>query len=52
MIYRAAAQWFIRMDEGDGVFTRDKAPDTLRNWRCAIEDTSFFPRTARPACAT
>ncbi len=26
VIYRAAAQWFIRMDEGEGVFTRDKAP--------------------------
>ena len=26
VIYRAAAQWFIRMDEGEGVFTKDKAP--------------------------
>ncbi len=25
VIYRAAAQWFVRMDEGDGVFTKDKA---------------------------
>ena len=30
MIYRAAAQWFVRMDEGEGVFTKDKAPRTLR----------------------
>jgi isoleucyl-tRNA synthetase len=30
VIYRAAAQWFIRMDEGEGVFTKDKAPQTLR----------------------
>jgi isoleucyl-tRNA synthetase len=30
VIYRAAAQWFIRMDEGEGVFTKDKAPKTLR----------------------
>ena len=30
VIYRAAAQWFIRMDEGVGVFTKDKAPGTLR----------------------
>ena len=34
VIYRAAAQWFIRMDEGEGVFTQDKAPRTLREtWR-------------------
>jgi isoleucyl-tRNA synthetase len=26
VIYRAAAQWFVRMDEGVGVFTKDKAP--------------------------
>ena len=24
VIYRAAAQWFVRMDEGEGVFTTDK----------------------------
>jgi isoleucyl-tRNA synthetase len=30
VIYRAAAQWFVRMDEGEGVFTKDKAPATLR----------------------
>ena len=34
VIYRAAAQWFIRMDEAtastQGVFTKDKAPKTLR----------------------
>ncbi|MDP3224007.1 MAG: class I tRNA ligase family protein, partial [Rubrivivax sp.] len=30
VIYRAAAQWFVRMDAGDGVFTVDKAPGTLR----------------------
>ncbi|WP_439570568.1 class I tRNA ligase family protein, partial [Methylibium sp.] len=30
VIYRAAAQWFVRMDEGEGVFTVDKAPKTLR----------------------
>jgi isoleucyl-tRNA synthetase len=29
VIYRAAAQWFIRMDEGVGVFTKDKAPQDL-----------------------
>ena len=30
VIYRAAAQWFVRMDEGPGVFTKDKAGKTLR----------------------
>ncbi|MBC5781674.1 isoleucine--tRNA ligase [Ramlibacter sp. USB13] len=48
VIYRAAAQWFIRMDEGEGVFTKDKAPDTLRNMALkAIEDTSFFPENGK-----
>ncbi|MEJ5990698.1 isoleucine--tRNA ligase [Ramlibacter sp. PS3R-8] len=48
VIYRAAAQWFIRMDEGVGVFTRDKAPDTLRNMAlAAIEETSFFPENGK-----
>ncbi|MEN9543536.1 MAG: hypothetical protein RLZZ598_369, partial [Pseudomonadota bacterium] len=30
VIYRAAAQWFVRMDEDEGVFTTDQAPGTLR----------------------
>ncbi|HEX7888372.1 MAG TPA: isoleucine--tRNA ligase [Ramlibacter sp.] len=48
VIYRAAAQWFIRMDEGEGVFTKDKAPDTLRNMALkAIEETSFFPENGQ-----
>lgn len=48
VIYRAAAQWFIRMDEGEGVFTRDKAPDTLRNLAlAAIEETRFFPENGK-----
>ncbi|MFO1244915.1 MAG: isoleucine--tRNA ligase [Ramlibacter sp.] len=48
VIYRAAAQWFIRMDEGEGVFTRDKAPDTLRNLALkAIEETGFFPENGK-----
>lgn len=48
VIYRAAAQWFIRMDEGEGVFTKDKAPDTLRNLAlAAIEETSFFPENGK-----
>ncbi|MBI2772142.1 MAG: isoleucine--tRNA ligase [Burkholderiales bacterium] len=48
VIYRAAAQWFIRMDEGVGVFTKDKAPDTLRNMAlAAIEETGFFPENGK-----
>lgn len=48
VIYRAAAQWFVRMDEGEGVFTKDKAPDTLRNMALkAIEETSFFPENGQ-----
>ena len=44
VIYRAAAQWFVRMDEGEGVFTTDKAPGTLRETAlAAIEDTQFYP---------
>ncbi|MDB5751097.1 MAG: ileS, partial [Ramlibacter sp.] len=48
VIYRAAAQWFIRMDQGVGVFTKDKAPDTLRKMAlAAIEETSFFPENGK-----
>jgi isoleucyl-tRNA synthetase len=48
VIYRAAAQWFIRMDEGVGVFTKDKAPKTLRQLALdAIEQTNFFPENGR-----
>jgi len=48
VIYRAAAQWFIRMDAGDGVFTKDKAPRTLRQMALdAIDQTGFFPENGR-----
>jgi isoleucyl-tRNA synthetase len=48
VIYRAAAQWFIRMDEGEGVFTTDKAPKTLRQMALeAIEHTAFYPENGR-----
>ncbi len=48
VIYRAAAQWFIRMDEGEGVFTRDKAPKSLRQLALdAIEQTSFYPENGK-----
>ena len=48
VIYRAAAQWFIRMDEGEGVFTVDKAPATLREMALqAIDQTRFYPENGR-----
>ncbi len=48
VIYRAAAQWFVRMDEGEGVFTKDKAPATLRQMAlAAIEETSFYPENGK-----
>jgi len=48
VIYRAAAQWFVRMDAPDastrGVFTVDPPAATLREIAlAAIEDTSFYP---------
>ena len=48
VIYRAAAQWFVRMDEGEGVFTKDKALRTLRQLALdAIEETSFYPENGK-----
>ncbi|TXT38325.1 MAG: isoleucyl-tRNA synthetase, partial [Comamonadaceae bacterium] len=48
VIYRAAAQWFIRMDEGVGIFTKDKALETLRNIAlAAIENTAFYPENGK-----
>ncbi|MBT9598671.1 MAG: class I tRNA ligase family protein, partial [Vitreoscilla sp.] len=48
VIYRAAAQWFVRMDEGVGVFTKDKAPKTLRQMALdAIDQTGFYPENGR-----
>ena len=48
VIYRAAAQWFVRMDEGVGVFTKDKAGKTLRQLAlAAIEETSFYPENGK-----
>ncbi|MDR3002890.1 MAG: isoleucine--tRNA ligase, partial [Acidovorax sp.] len=50
VIYRAAAQWFIRMDEGEGVFTdpAQKPAKTLRQIALeAIEQTSFYPENGQ-----
>lgn len=48
VIYRAAAQWFVRMDEGEGVCTTAKAPGTLRQSAlAAIDATQFFPENGR-----
>jgi isoleucyl-tRNA synthetase len=48
VIYRAAAQWFVRMDEGVGVFTKDKPAKTLRQLALdAIEQTSFYPANGK-----
>jgi len=48
VIYRAAAQWFVRMDAGSGVFTQDAAEQTLRQSALqAIEQTRFYPENGR-----
>ncbi|MDR0458488.1 MAG: isoleucine--tRNA ligase [Burkholderiaceae bacterium] len=50
VIYRAAAQWFVRMDEGQGVFTKpgDKPAQTLRQMALqAIEHTQFYPANGK-----
>jgi isoleucyl-tRNA synthetase len=48
VIYRAAAQWFVRMDDGPGVFTKDKAPKTLRQLALdAIDQTNFYPENGK-----
>jgi len=50
VIYRAAAQWFVRMDEGVGVFTdpAQKPAQTLRQIALeAIEQTHFYPENGK-----
>ncbi len=48
VIYRAASQWFVRMDEGEGVFTQDKAKKTLRQLALeAIDHTGFYPENGK-----
>ena len=48
VIYRAATQWFVRMDEGEGVCTTDKASYTLRQKALeVIGETNFYPENGR-----
>jgi isoleucyl-tRNA synthetase len=52
VIYRAAAQWFIRMDAEtagtQGVFPKDKAEKTLRQLAlAAIDETRFYPENGK-----
>ena len=52
VIYRAAAQWFIRMDAetpgNKGVFAQDKAAGSLRDLAlAAIEQTRFYPENGK-----
>ncbi len=52
VIYRAAAQWFIRMDEPtpetQGVFAIERTSKTLRETAlAAIEATAFYPENGR-----
>jgi isoleucyl-tRNA synthetase len=52
VIFRAAAQWFVRMDEAEGgnqgVFASNPAPKTLRQTALdAIDETTFYPENGR-----
>lgn len=52
VIYRAAAQWFIRMDEAGpgsaGVFATEAPRETLRELAlAAIDETTFYPENGR-----
>jgi isoleucyl-tRNA synthetase len=52
VIYRAAAQWFVRMDAPgtgtQGVFAKDAPKETLRELALgAIESTAFYPESGR-----
>ncbi len=48
VIYRAAAQWFVRMDEGSGLFASEAPAQTLRQTAlAAIDATSFYPENGR-----
>ena len=58
VIYRAAAQWFVRMDDADGSTARRVRASTRRRRPCASARStrstrpSSIRRTAAPACTT
>ena len=52
VIYRAAAQWFVRMDDAGpgtaGVFAKEQPAKTLRQTAlAAIEETTFYPENGK-----
>ena len=52
VIYRAAAQWFVRMDEAGpgsaGVFATEQPAKTLRHTAlAAIQETTFYPENGK-----
>ena len=52
VIYRAAAQWFVRMDEAGpgsaGVFATEQPAKTLRQTAlAAIQETTFYPENGK-----
>jgi isoleucyl-tRNA synthetase len=48
VIYRAASQWFVRMDAGVGLFAQEKPAHTLRELAlAAIEQTAFYPENGK-----
>ena len=52
VIYRAAAQWFVRMDEAGpgsaGVFATEQPTKTLRQTAlAAIQETTFYPENGK-----
>lgn len=48
VIYRATAQWFIRMDEGQGIFAKTQPQLSLRKTAlAAIEQTNFYPANGK-----
>ena len=49
VIYRAAAQWFIRMDEGEGVFTQGQGTqDAAPDWRWTPSSRPrFYPENGK-----
>jgi isoleucyl-tRNA synthetase len=48
VIYRAASQWFVRMDAGHGIFQTETPESTLRESALrAIEETAFYPENGK-----